>query len=91
VPDHHAAGPPRRTVLGIAVDPLTMAQAVERCAGAVERGQYLPVGVVNAAKVVAVRAAEAGHRGGITGWRAHQRHAAARQAGGQPGPVGGRR
>lgn len=45
----------RRDVLGLGVDALTMAQAVGRCTEAVDRGDYLPVGVVNAAKVVAMR------------------------------------
>jgi N-acetylglucosaminyldiphosphoundecaprenol N-acetyl-beta-D-mannosaminyltransferase len=50
----HDAGT-RREMFGIAVDPFTMAQAVARCTDAVERGDYLSVGVVNAAKVVAMR------------------------------------
>jgi N-acetylglucosaminyldiphosphoundecaprenol N-acetyl-beta-D-mannosaminyltransferase len=50
-----AAGPQtRREVLGISLDALTMARAVTRCTDAVERGGYLSVGVVNAAKVVAM-------------------------------------
>ena len=40
---------------GIAVDALTMTQAVTRCVDAVEHQKYLSVGVVNAAKVVAMR------------------------------------
>jgi N-acetylglucosaminyldiphosphoundecaprenol N-acetyl-beta-D-mannosaminyltransferase len=50
-----ALGPARRDALGIAVDPLTMTQVLDLCVWAVERGGYLPVGVVNAAKVVAMR------------------------------------
>jgi N-acetylglucosaminyldiphosphoundecaprenol N-acetyl-beta-D-mannosaminyltransferase len=37
------------------VDALTMAQAVSRCTDAVERRSYLSIGMVNAAKVVAMR------------------------------------
>jgi N-acetylglucosaminyldiphosphoundecaprenol N-acetyl-beta-D-mannosaminyltransferase len=56
VMDHEAAGPPGRFKLaGVAVDPLTMRQVVARCVGAVERREHLSVGVVNAAKVVAMR------------------------------------
>jgi N-acetylglucosaminyldiphosphoundecaprenol N-acetyl-beta-D-mannosaminyltransferase len=53
--DHDAAAALRREVLGIAFDALTMAQALGRCTDAVEHGRYLSVGVVNAAKVVAMR------------------------------------
>jgi len=52
---HDAGASERREVLGIGVDPLTMSHAVTRCTEAVERGNYLSVGVVNAAKVVAMR------------------------------------
>jgi N-acetylglucosaminyldiphosphoundecaprenol N-acetyl-beta-D-mannosaminyltransferase len=48
----------RRDLFGTAVDAVTMTQAVNRCAEAVERGRYLSVGVVNAAKVVAMRKSE---------------------------------
>ena len=48
----------RRDLFGIDVDPLTMGQAVRRCTDAVERGDYLSVGVVNAAKVVAMHKSE---------------------------------
>jgi N-acetylglucosaminyldiphosphoundecaprenol N-acetyl-beta-D-mannosaminyltransferase len=48
----------RRDVLGLTLDGFTMAQAVARCTSAVERGDYLPVGMVNAAKVVTMRADE---------------------------------
>lgn len=53
--DNDVAGLMRRDLFGIAVDPLTMKQAVSRCTQAVERGGYLSVGMVNAAKVVAMR------------------------------------
>lgn len=45
----------RRDVLGIPLDALTMAQAVDRCTAAVDRGNYLSVGMVNAAKVMSMR------------------------------------
>jgi len=46
---------PRRDLFGVAIDALTMAQAVERCRAAVEQGDHLSIGVVNAAKIVAMR------------------------------------
>jgi N-acetylglucosaminyldiphosphoundecaprenol N-acetyl-beta-D-mannosaminyltransferase len=54
----YAAQPARGDLLGVGVDPLTMAQAVSRCTSAIEQGTYLSVGVVNAAKVVSMRADE---------------------------------
>jgi N-acetylglucosaminyldiphosphoundecaprenol N-acetyl-beta-D-mannosaminyltransferase len=56
--DHEVAGLVRRNLFGIAVDALTMTQAVSRCTDAVEHGRYLSVGMVNAAKVVAMRRSE---------------------------------
>ena len=53
--DHQAAGLMRRNLFGIAVDALTMTQAISRCTDAIEHGAYLSVGMVNAAKVVAMR------------------------------------
>jgi N-acetylglucosaminyldiphosphoundecaprenol N-acetyl-beta-D-mannosaminyltransferase len=44
-----------RQVLGISFDPLTMTQAVARCVDSIDRHDYLSIGVVNAAKVVAMR------------------------------------
>ena len=55
VMEHDAAGLMRQYLFGIAVDALDRSQAVSRCTEAVERGGYLSVGVVNAAKVVAMR------------------------------------
>jgi N-acetylglucosaminyldiphosphoundecaprenol N-acetyl-beta-D-mannosaminyltransferase len=49
------AGSTRHDLFGISVDAVTMAQAVTRCTEAVEQREYLAVGVVNAAKVVAMR------------------------------------
>jgi N-acetylglucosaminyldiphosphoundecaprenol N-acetyl-beta-D-mannosaminyltransferase len=54
VMDDDAVAPVRREVLGVSLDALTMTHAVTRCTDAVECGGYLPVGVVNAAKVVAM-------------------------------------
>ena len=48
----------RQDVLGLTLDGFTMAQAVDRCTTAVERGDYLPVGMINAAKVVTMRGDE---------------------------------
>jgi N-acetylglucosaminyldiphosphoundecaprenol N-acetyl-beta-D-mannosaminyltransferase len=53
--DDDVTGLMRRDLFGVAVDPLTMRQAVSRCTQAVEHGGYLSVGMVNAAKVVAMR------------------------------------
>ena len=50
-----AAVAPRRDLFGVAIDALTMAQAVERCRAAVEQGDHLSIGVVNAAKIVSMR------------------------------------
>ncbi|WP_037607063.1 WecB/TagA/CpsF family glycosyltransferase [Streptacidiphilus rugosus] len=47
--------PPRQQVLGISLDPLTLAQAVDVCASAAQDGRRLEVGVVNAAKLVTMR------------------------------------
>jgi N-acetylglucosaminyldiphosphoundecaprenol N-acetyl-beta-D-mannosaminyltransferase len=47
-------GPARRGVLGLEIDALTTAQAVDRCTAAVVHGEYLPVGMVNTAKVVSM-------------------------------------
>lgn len=51
---------------GVALDPVRLAQAIERCVDVVERGGYLAVGMVNAAKVVAMRK-DAGLRGAVAG------------------------
>lgn len=45
----------RRPVLGIGVDPFTMTDAVAQCAKTVATGGYLSIGMLNAAKVVAMR------------------------------------
>ncbi len=64
--EHRRTEPARSRLLGIPLDPLTMGQAVARCTDAVEGGSYLSVGMVNAAKVVAMRADES-LRGAVTG------------------------
>lgn len=45
----------RQPVLGISIDAVTMTQAVKRCTDTLEEGGYMSVGVVNAAKIVAMR------------------------------------
>ena len=45
-----------RTLFGVPIHPLTMGETVERCREAVERGENLTIGVVNAAKLVKMRA-----------------------------------
>jgi exopolysaccharide biosynthesis WecB/TagA/CpsF family protein len=55
VMNRDTAGLVQRDLFGIAVDGLTMMQAVTRCTDAVAHRRYLSVGMVNAAKVVAMR------------------------------------
>src|SRR5689334_2723252 len=45
----------RRNVLGIPIDAFTMTEAVGQCTDALDSGGYLSIGVVNAAKVMAMR------------------------------------
>lgn len=45
----------RQNLFGLAVDALTMDAAVARCVAAADAGERLEVGVVNAAKIVAMR------------------------------------
>ena len=52
-PEFSGAG--RRKFLGLSLDALTMPQAVAHCVQAVEDGQFTSIGVVNAAKVMAMR------------------------------------
>jgi N-acetylglucosaminyldiphosphoundecaprenol N-acetyl-beta-D-mannosaminyltransferase len=47
--------PIRADLFGLPIDAITMAQAVARCVEAVERQQYFTVGVVNAAKIMAMK------------------------------------
>jgi N-acetylglucosaminyldiphosphoundecaprenol N-acetyl-beta-D-mannosaminyltransferase len=53
--DHDPAGLMERDLFGLPVDALTMRQAVARCTDAIKNGEHLSVGVLNAAKVVAMR------------------------------------
>jgi N-acetylglucosaminyldiphosphoundecaprenol N-acetyl-beta-D-mannosaminyltransferase len=64
--DQQQGGCSRSNLLGISVDPLTMSQAVSRCAEAVEKRSYLSIGMVNAAKLVAMRTDDR-LRGAVTG------------------------
>jgi N-acetylglucosaminyldiphosphoundecaprenol N-acetyl-beta-D-mannosaminyltransferase len=50
-----AAPDARDGLPGITIDSLTMTLAVKRCTDAIDQGGYLSVGMVNAAKVVAMR------------------------------------
>ena len=45
----------QKSLFGLPIDAVTMAQAVDRCVEAVEWEQYFTVGVVNAAKIVAMK------------------------------------
>jgi N-acetylglucosaminyldiphosphoundecaprenol N-acetyl-beta-D-mannosaminyltransferase len=47
--------PSRQHMLGISIDAFTMAHAVKQCTDALEDGGYMSVGMVNAAKIVAMR------------------------------------
>ena len=53
--DGTTRAPARRIVLGIPIDAFTMTQAVGQCTDALENDGYLSIGVVNAAKVMAMR------------------------------------
>lgn len=45
----------RQDLFGVSFDPLTMTQAIDRCRVALQEGDYLSIGVVNAAKVMTMR------------------------------------
>jgi N-acetylglucosaminyldiphosphoundecaprenol N-acetyl-beta-D-mannosaminyltransferase len=45
----------RKSLLGVSIDAVTLARALDVCISAVEQGEYLSIGVVNAAKIVAMR------------------------------------
>lgn len=49
-----ASSTPRR-LFGLSVDALTMAEAITRCTDAIEHNKYLPIGLINAAKIAAMR------------------------------------
>jgi N-acetylglucosaminyldiphosphoundecaprenol N-acetyl-beta-D-mannosaminyltransferase len=50
-----SAGHLRRQVLGVWIDAMTMTQALRQCADAVQQRRYMCIGVVNAAKIVAMQ------------------------------------
>jgi N-acetylglucosaminyldiphosphoundecaprenol N-acetyl-beta-D-mannosaminyltransferase len=50
-----AHGAVRRDLFGFGIDAVTMSEAVRRCTDAVRHGNYLSIGMVNAAKVVLTR------------------------------------
>ncbi|MFD7631107.1 WecB/TagA/CpsF family glycosyltransferase [Streptomyces sp. NPDC059851] len=45
----------RQSLFGVALDALTMDETVQRCLDAVRRGEQIEIGMVNAAKLVAMR------------------------------------
>ena len=47
--------PTRRCLLGVSIDAFTMEQATKQCTDALEHDEYISIGVVNAAKIVAMR------------------------------------
>jgi N-acetylglucosaminyldiphosphoundecaprenol N-acetyl-beta-D-mannosaminyltransferase len=51
----NTVSPIRQDLFGLPFDPLTMTQALDRCRAAIQDGDYLSVGVVNAAKLMAMR------------------------------------
>src|SRR6202035_6002301 len=53
--DHNPAGLMQQDLFGLPVDAVTMSQAVARCTDAIKNGEHLSIGVLNAAKVVAMR------------------------------------
>jgi N-acetylglucosaminyldiphosphoundecaprenol N-acetyl-beta-D-mannosaminyltransferase len=55
----------RPSMLGTQVDALTMKQAITRCTQAIDEQSYLSIGVVNAAKIIAMRR-DAGLRQAVT-------------------------
>jgi N-acetylglucosaminyldiphosphoundecaprenol N-acetyl-beta-D-mannosaminyltransferase len=61
-----AVGCPQRDLFGLCIDAMTMDQAVARCTDAIDHGEQLSIGVVNAAKIVAMRR-NPGLRAAVTG------------------------
>lgn len=45
----------RHDLLGVPIDPLTLGEAVQLCMDTVDKGEFLEVGVVNAAKIIKMR------------------------------------
>ncbi len=52
---HGTGDGPQRELFGLPVDALTMDQAVARCTDAIDHGQQMSIGVINAAKVVSMQ------------------------------------
>ncbi len=52
---NEAAGWTRRNLFGLSIDAVTMSQAVARCREAIDHGEQLSIGVLNAAKIVSMR------------------------------------
>ena len=52
---HGTASGTQRELFGLPVDALTMEQAIARCTDAIDHGQQLSIGVINAAKVVSMQ------------------------------------
>jgi N-acetylglucosaminyldiphosphoundecaprenol N-acetyl-beta-D-mannosaminyltransferase len=53
------AGWTQRELFGLSIDAVTIGQAIARCTEAIDHGEQLSIGVVNAAKIVAMRRNEA--------------------------------
>jgi N-acetylglucosaminyldiphosphoundecaprenol N-acetyl-beta-D-mannosaminyltransferase len=53
--NNDAADRARRNLFGLSIDAVTMPQAVARCREAIDHGEQLAIGVVNAAKIVSMR------------------------------------
>jgi len=64
--NHDSAGRPQCELFGLSIDAVTMDQAVARCTDAIDHGEHLAIGVVNAAKIVAMRR-NAGLRSAVAG------------------------
>jgi len=55
VMNHNPGDLARHHLLGVSVDAFTIVQAVKQCTDAIEQGRYLSIGMVNAAKIVAMQ------------------------------------
>jgi N-acetylglucosaminyldiphosphoundecaprenol N-acetyl-beta-D-mannosaminyltransferase len=64
--DSRGADRPRQDLFGVPIDALTLGETVQLCMDAVETGELLEVGVVNAAKIVKMRG-DAALRDAVTG------------------------
>src|SRR4051794_5560606 len=65
-PAAQPADRPRRDLFGVPLDALTLGETVQLCMDAVETGELLEVGVVNAAKIVKMRS-DVALRDAVTG------------------------